>query len=289
MTIGPSHASRSQAKSAIVIVGSKTRLMRSATVPPVSEKTANRSGSVVSLSNHQPGCSAMSTSVRSESVGGIVNPLWTSRSRAPATGVSTVRMSALNPAARARRTRSRAGLAVVPQVELEPAVRVRCRGGHVFGRRRPERRQRVRDAHAARDAGDRRLALLVHQPGEPGRGEDQRQRRRPAEDRRRGVDLRDVLEDAAGRTRSARTPPATGAGSSPSPPLRRRSRTRREGRGAGPRTGGPRSSRPRRGGVRRARAGPDPCGGTAAARTSGGFGGASRCRWTLAAGRRPGS
>ena len=58
MTIGPSHASRSQARSAIVIVGSKTRLMRSATVPPVSVKTANWSGSVVSLSNHQPGWSA---------------------------------------------------------------------------------------------------------------------------------------------------------------------------------------------------------------------------------------
>ena len=159
MTIGPSHASRSQAKSAMVTVGSKTRLMRSATVPPVSEKTANRSGSVVSLSNHQPGWSAMSTSVRSESVGGIVNPLWTSRSRAPATGVSDGQDQRAEPRRACTANEVEAGLAIVPQVELEPAVRVGRRGGDVLGRRRPERRERVRDTHAARDAGDRRLAL----------------------------------------------------------------------------------------------------------------------------------
>ena len=99
MTSGPDQASRSQPKSAMVTVGSKTRLIRSATVPPVSVKTANCSGSVVSLSNHQPGCRPMSIRVRTDRVGGIVNPLWTSRSRAPATGVSTVRINALNPAA----------------------------------------------------------------------------------------------------------------------------------------------------------------------------------------------
>ena len=197
MTIGPSHASRIQAKSAIVIVGSKTRLIRSATVPPVSEKTANWSGSVVSLSNHQPGCSAMSTSVRSDSVGGIVNPLWTSRSLAPATGVSTVRMSALNPAARARRTRSSAGVAVVPQVELEPVVGVRRRGRDVLGRRRAERRQRVRDAHA-----DPRPERPPARPPwcirrvKPVGAKTSGRADRPAEDRRRGVDLRHVLQDA---------------------------------------------------------------------------------------------
>ena len=106
MTIGPSQASRIQARSAIVIVGSNTRLIRSATVPPVSVNTANWSGSVVSLSNHQPGWSPMSISVRTDSVGGIVKPLWTSRRRAPATGVSTVRTSTRKPAARARRTSS---------------------------------------------------------------------------------------------------------------------------------------------------------------------------------------
>ena len=36
----------------------------------------------------------MSPSVLSVSVGGIVRPLWTSRSLAPATGVSTVSISA---------------------------------------------------------------------------------------------------------------------------------------------------------------------------------------------------
>ena len=160
MTIGPSHASRSQAKSAIVMVGSKTRLIRSATVPPVSEKTANWSGSVVSLSNHQPGWSAMSTSVRSDSVGGIVNPLWTSRSlRARDRGVDGQDERA-EPRRACTANEVEAGLAVVPQVELEPSVGVRGRGRDVLGRRRPERRQRVRDAHAARDAGDRRLALL---------------------------------------------------------------------------------------------------------------------------------
>ena len=49
----------------------------------------------------------MSTRVRSDRVGGIVKPLWTSRRRAPATGVSTVRTSTRKPAARARRTSSR--------------------------------------------------------------------------------------------------------------------------------------------------------------------------------------
>ena len=196
MTSGPVQASRSQPKSAMVTVGSKTRLIRSATVPPVSVKTANWSGSVVSLSNHQPGWRPMSMSVRTDSVGGIVKPLWTSRSRAPATGVSTVRISAPKPAASARSDQVEAGLAVAPQVELEPAVGVGGGRGHGLRRRRPERRQRVRDAEAPGDARDRGLAVLVHQPGEAGRGEDQRHRRRAAEDGRGQVDRRDVAQHA---------------------------------------------------------------------------------------------
>ena len=93
-TSGPSHTVRSHATSAIVAAGSKIRPTRSATVPSERVSEANSSGSVVSRSNHHRGCSAPSAKVRADSEGGMVSPLRTSRSRAPATGVSTVSTSA---------------------------------------------------------------------------------------------------------------------------------------------------------------------------------------------------
>ena len=88
----------------MVIVGSNTRLIKSATVPSVSVKTANRSGSVVSRLNHHPGWRAMSRTVLGDSVGGMVKPLWTLSH----------------------------GRSIVPDVELEPPVRVGRRGGEIL-------------------------------------------------------------------------------------------------------------------------------------------------------------
>jgi hypothetical protein len=63
-------------------------------VPPHERSEANSSGSVVSRSIHQRGWRAALATVRAVSAGGMVNPLRTSRSRGPATGVSTVSTSA---------------------------------------------------------------------------------------------------------------------------------------------------------------------------------------------------
>ena len=133
----------------------------------------------------------------------------------------------------------------------------------------------VRDAEAPCDAGDRGFALLVHQPCEPGRGEDQRHRRRAAEDRRREIDRRDVAQHARDELdpgeRFARAPQA------------------RLGLGGpvGVVEDGPRNvpagdvpevrrwSRPRRGAARPAPGGSDRSAGTAGPRTGGGVGDAS--------------
>ena len=74
--------------------GSNICATSSATVPSNRLSEANSSGSVVSRSNHHAGCSAPSASVRTDSDGGMVSPLRTSRSRRPGTGVSTVSTSA---------------------------------------------------------------------------------------------------------------------------------------------------------------------------------------------------
>ena len=74
------------------------------TDPRSSVMFAKRSGSVVSMSNHQAGCTAMSASVFRVSAGGVVKPLRTSRMRSPDTCVSTVSSSAVKPAAFARST-----------------------------------------------------------------------------------------------------------------------------------------------------------------------------------------
>ena len=85
---------------------------------------------------------------------------------------------------------------IVPQVELEPLVGFGCGACHVLGRRRAKRREGIRDAQPPGHPRDRRFALVVHQPGEARRCEDEGQGGRPSEDRRRGVDLRHVLEHA---------------------------------------------------------------------------------------------
>ncbi len=71
-------------------VGSNIMFASSATVPSKLRSDANSSGSVVRASNHHRGWSAMSNSVREVIDGGTVRPLRTSRSRLPATAVSTV-------------------------------------------------------------------------------------------------------------------------------------------------------------------------------------------------------
>jgi hypothetical protein len=91
---GPDHASRSHSTSRTVRLGSNIRLMSSATVPSEEVRVANSSGSVVSRLSHHAGWVAASTTVRRVSDGGMVRPLRVSRSRAPATGTSTVRISA---------------------------------------------------------------------------------------------------------------------------------------------------------------------------------------------------
>ena len=79
-------------------------LRYSPTVPGQRSSEANASGSVVSRSNHQRGCGTASSTVRSVNAGGIDIPLRVSRSRAPATGTSTVTSRVSYPASAARLT-----------------------------------------------------------------------------------------------------------------------------------------------------------------------------------------
>jgi hypothetical protein len=74
-------------------------------VPPVVVSDANSSFGVVRKSIHHQGLGIAFTIVPMVSCGGIEKPLRLSRSRAPATGVSTVNMSVSNPAFAARSTR----------------------------------------------------------------------------------------------------------------------------------------------------------------------------------------
>lgn len=75
-------------------------------MPSHVDRDAKVSGSVVSRFSHHAGCVAASRTVLTVSAGGMENPLRASRSRAPATGTSTVSMNASNPAALARAMRS---------------------------------------------------------------------------------------------------------------------------------------------------------------------------------------
>ena len=78
----------------------------SPTVPPVDDSEANCSGGVVRKSIHHHGREIAFTIVPTVSWGGIEKPLRLSRSRAPATGVSTVKCRVSKPAAAARRVSS---------------------------------------------------------------------------------------------------------------------------------------------------------------------------------------
>ncbi len=89
-----------------LIVGSIAASSSSPTVPPVEVSEANSSLGVVRKSHHHQGRGIALTTVPSVSCGGIEKPLRLSRSRAPATGASTVKNSVSKPAAAARRTRS---------------------------------------------------------------------------------------------------------------------------------------------------------------------------------------
>ena len=73
-------------------------------MPDHASSDANASGSVVRKLNHQAGRGIALRTVRGVSVGGIVMPLRMSRSRAPATGTSTVTSSVSKPAFAARST-----------------------------------------------------------------------------------------------------------------------------------------------------------------------------------------
>jgi hypothetical protein len=85
-------------------------------------------------------------------------------------------------------------LAVLPDVELEPALGVGRLPRELLDRGRAERRERVRHARAAGCARDGRLAGAVHHAREACRAEDDRQRRGAAEDRRRRIDGGHVVE-----------------------------------------------------------------------------------------------
>ncbi|CKP66159.1 Uncharacterised protein [Mycobacterium tuberculosis] len=100
----PGHCDLIQAKSSKVRLGSNTVFKYSPTVPGQRSSEAKASGSVVNKSNHHRGCPIASRTVRSVSAGGMDIPLRTSRSRAPATGTSTVTSMVSNPAAATRRT-----------------------------------------------------------------------------------------------------------------------------------------------------------------------------------------
>ena len=101
----PGHISRIVARSSKSIVGSIAELMSSPTVPPVSDRDANSSFSVVRKSHHHQGRGIALRTTCGVSCGGIENPLRLSRRRAPPTGVSTVKKRVSKPAAAARSTR----------------------------------------------------------------------------------------------------------------------------------------------------------------------------------------
>ena len=78
----------------------------SATVPDQWSSEAKASGSVVRKLIHHAGRGTALRTVRGVSAGGIDMPLRLSRSRAPATGTSTVTNKVSKPALAARSTRA---------------------------------------------------------------------------------------------------------------------------------------------------------------------------------------
>ena len=102
-TILPGHSERMTSRSAKLIVGSIAASSSSPTVPPVEVSEANSSLGVVRKSIHHRGRGIALAMVPRVSCGGMENPLRLSRSRAPATGASTVNNRVSKPAAAARR------------------------------------------------------------------------------------------------------------------------------------------------------------------------------------------
>ena len=138
----------------------------------------------------------MSNSVLAVSAGGIENPLRASRSLRSGDRRVDREHERAETGGPGALDEGQARVAIAPEVELEPVLAVRGGRRDVLGRGRAHRREHVRDAHPLGDPGDRRLSLVVHQPGEPGRGEDQRQCRAATEQRRGRIGLGDVMEDS---------------------------------------------------------------------------------------------
>src|SRR5699024_11383418 len=98
--------SRIVLKSSRAVVESNTCLIKSETVPQVSDNEANSSLRVVRKLIHHCGRGIAFTIVLAVNWGGIEKPLRVSRIRFPAIGVSTVKNNVSKPAASARFTRS---------------------------------------------------------------------------------------------------------------------------------------------------------------------------------------
>ena len=154
--------------------------------------------------------------VPSVSCGGMEKPLRLSRSRAPPTGASTVKNRVSNPRRRRPAGELVGDLPVAHDVELEPVAAGRVDRLDALDRGCAERGERERDARRARRRGAGHLALGLHQAGEAGRGDAERQRRRAAEDSGRGVDPRDVLQDRGVELDVLECLPALARDSSPS-------------------------------------------------------------------------
>ena len=82
---------------------------------------------------------------------------------------------------------------IPPHVDLEPQPGGTDRG-HFFDRPGPECRQRIRQSGPRRRSGHRQFAGGIGDAGEPGRGQDERQRQRLSEQARGDVDLADIAQ-----------------------------------------------------------------------------------------------
>ena len=102
----PGHCSLIQLRSSKSTVGSNIVSSSSATVPLHRSRLAKASGSVVRKLIHHAGRGMALMTVPGVRAGGIDMPFRLSRSRAPATGTSTVTSRVSNPARAARSTRA---------------------------------------------------------------------------------------------------------------------------------------------------------------------------------------
>lgn len=167
----------------------------SPTVPPVEVSEANSSRGVVRKSYHHHGRGIALTTVLRVNCGGMEKPLRWSRRRAPATGTSTVKNKVSNPGRRSATGEFVGDLSVAHYVELEPVAPVGIGRLDPLDRGRTKRGQGERNSRRARSC---HLALGMHQPGEPGRRDAERQGGPATEDRRGGVDLTGPAQDGRG-------------------------------------------------------------------------------------------